>query len=91
MIGFFIGVVLGLFYFGGLYLSVNKMNESKSPAMLMTLSFIFRMGILIGVFFYLSKFGYENMLFGLLGLILTRFILTFTLKNKEVNSKKRGD
>lgn len=91
MIGFFIGMLLGLVYFGGLYLSIKRMSESKYPAMLMTLSFIIRMGILIGIFFYLSKDGYKNMLFALLGVILTRFILTFTLKGQSENSKKRGD
>ena len=91
MIGFLIGIILGLVYFGGLYFSVDRMNKAKYPAMLMTLSFLIRMGILIGVFFYLSRFGYEMMIFALIGVILTRFILTFALKGQSQNSKKRGD
>jgi F1F0 ATPase subunit 2 len=91
MIAILIGIVLGIIYFGGLYLSVQKINEVKYPSLLMTLSFVIRMGILVGAFFYLSKSGYKNILFALLGVMAVRLVMTFTIKNQTPNSIKRSD
>lgn len=89
MIAFFIGIILGILYFGGLYLTVQKINTVKTPALLMTLSLILRMGLLIGAFFYIAKSGFKDILFALVGVILARLVMTFTVKNQ--NSIKRGD
>lgn len=89
MIGFIIGIALGIVYFGGLYFSIQKMTKAKYPSLIMTLSFILRMAILVGVFFYLSKGGYQDMLFGLLGVLLVRIIMTFMMKEQNPNSVKK--
>ena len=91
MIAFLIGIVLGVLYFGGLYLSVERLNRVKHPSILMVLSFILRMGLLVVVFFYISKGGYKDILFTLGGLILVRFIMIFRVKKEIPNPKKRGD
>lgn len=91
MIAFLIGIVLGVLYFGGLYLSVERLNRVKHPSILMVLSFILRMGLLVVVFFYISKGGYKDILFALGGLILVRFIMIFRVKKEIPNPKKRGD
>lgn len=89
MISFLIGIALGILYFGGLYLSIQKLNSVKHPSLLMVASFTIRMGLLIGTFFYISKGTYKDILFTLVGVILVRFVMTFTVKNKD--SIKRGD
>ena len=86
MIAFLVGVILGIFYFGGLYLSVKKIDKVKYPSLLMTVSFIIRMSLLILGFFYISKGDYRNILLALAGVILIRFIMTFTVKSKISNS-----
>jgi F1F0 ATPase subunit 2 len=85
MIAFFIGIILGIIYFGGLYLSIQKINQVKYPSLLMTLSFVVRMAILLGTFFYISKNGYKDILFALLAVILVRVIMTFKFKNQNPN------
>lgn len=85
MIAFLIGAALGAIYFGGLYFSTRKIAEVKHPALLMVISFILRMGILVGVFFYVSKGGYQDMLLTLLGVILIRFAMIFALKEEKTN------
>ena len=91
MIAFLIGVVLGVLYFGGLFITVEKIDRVKYPSLLMVLSFVLRMGLLVATFFYISKGGYKDILFTLAGVILTRFIMTFIVKSSISNSTKRGD
>ncbi|WP_052035230.1 ATP synthase subunit I [Xenococcus sp. PCC 7305] len=45
IIAFIIGLGLGLFYFGGLWLTVQQLPVSKHPYRLVVFSFLFRLGI----------------------------------------------
>ncbi len=90
MIPLLVGGFLGAVYFGGLYYSVRKMEKVKHPALLMIASFIIRMGILVGVFYYVSKGGYKDMLFTLLGVVLVRYFIIFKTKKSIPKSDKKG-
>lgn len=90
MLAVFIGIIVGVIYFGGLYLSVQKITEVKHPSLLMVLSFVVRMAVLVVAFFYLSKGGYKNILFALLGVMAVRLVMTITVKNNTTNSMKKG-
>jgi F1F0 ATPase subunit 2 len=46
-----IGMFLGLIYFGGLWLTVQRMPNSRSPMLLTIGSFLIRAGLVLGVFF----------------------------------------
>ncbi len=46
------GIVLGLLYFGGLWITVNKLPTTSNPLQLTLFSFIGRLGICL-VFLYL--------------------------------------
>ncbi len=91
MSSFFIGIVLGLVHFGGLYFTVQTMSKVKYPSLFMGVSFVLRMGLLLGGFFYLLRGDYKDILYALAGVILIRFIMIFTVKSKIPNSSKRGD
>lgn len=91
IISFLIGLFLGGIYFGGLYYSTQKFNNVKSPALFMVFSFILRMGILIIGLYYLVQSGSKNILIGLLGVILVRFIMVFKVNkhpSKSVSEKE---
>lgn len=85
MIAFIIGLVLGVIYFGGLYLSIQMINTAKHPSLIMVLSFVIRIGILGGVFYYISKNGVKDMIIVLIGVILVRVIMTSRLKSQIPN------
>lgn len=91
MIAFLTGAVLGLVYFGGLYLSVQKMSQVKHPSILMAVSLFLRMLVLLGVFFFMAKGGYKDVLLTLLGVLLIRFLIIFKTKDSIPRSEKRGD
>lgn len=85
MLALLIGLVAGTIYFVGLYFSVQKINDVKYPSLFMALSFLIRMLILIGLFFYLSKVGgYKDILFALIGVMAARAIITFAVKNEKI-------
>lgn len=90
-ISFLFGFLIGIVYFGGLYYSTRKFKDVKNPAIFMFLSFIIRMAVLIAGFYYLAKIDYKNVLIGLIGVILVRFIMIFKVKNYSSNSMTREE
>ena len=82
------GIILGILFFGGLYITVQKMNTVKNPALIMILSFILRMVVLVIAFYFISKGGYKEVLFALAGVILTRLVMTFRMRGEK---EERGD
>ena len=74
-VGYLIGMMLGLIFFGGLYLSVRKLAGHKHPATYMLIGTAARMAILLGSFYLLRGQGAAVMTFALLGVISVRFIM----------------
>ena len=70
-----VGVGLGMFYFGGLWLTVRRISNARQPALLTLGSLIARtLGCLLG--FYLVMDGHwERLVVCLLGFLFARFIL----------------
>lgn len=85
MSAFLVGIALGAFYFGGLYFSIKKLTEVKYPRLLMLISWVFRMLVLLGVFLYVARGGFQQILLALLGLMLMRLVITQITKEKESN------
>lgn len=86
MIEFVIGTILGIVFFGGLYLTVQKLNAVRNPSLLFFISFISRMAIVLGGLYYVSKNGYEGVLIALAGIIFIRFIMLFTINKPREKS-----
>ena len=92
VLAFGIGIILGLLFFGGLYITIQKLETVKNPALIMILSFMVRMGVLVLAFYYISTSGgYKEVLFALAGVILTRFVLTFRMRGEKKEKVERGD
>ncbi|HCU08273.1 MAG TPA: ATP synthase subunit I [Clostridiales bacterium] len=91
MTEFLIGISLGLVFFGGLYWTVQKLADVKHPSLLMTVSLLFRMTVLLAVLFYVSKGGYQGVLFTLAGMLLVRVVMTFNVKRPNGKSNKGGE
>lgn len=86
------GIFLGIFFFGGLYFTIEKMQKIKHPALFMVLSLLIRMAILLLGFYLLMNSQYQNLLAALVGVLISRFILIRKLGNtKEIPKKKVGD
>ncbi len=72
---FVAGLGLGLFFFGGLWLTVRRLPTAKLPGLWMMVSSVARsLGVLAG--FYLVMSGrWDRLLSALIGFTLIRFIM----------------
>jgi F1F0 ATPase subunit 2 len=89
VLGFLAGLLLGLFFFGGLYWSVEKLAQVKNPAILMLLSLLVRMAALMGGFILLFKRSLAEGVAALFGVIFVKFLLiAYSRKN---NTEEGGE
>lgn len=78
---FMAGAALGVLFFGGLWLTVKKSVNAKSPALWILSSFLLRISITMIGFYYIGGNNWQRLLVVLLGFIVARFaVLSFTKK-----------
>ncbi len=74
-LGLVFGAVLGIFYFGGLWLTLRHLPGSRQPALLAFCSFLGRsLACLLG-FYLVSGSGLEVLILGIMGFILAKVLL----------------
>lgn len=82
---FIAGIALGLFYFGGLWLTTRSLAEppgkqtctqpSIPPALKLILSFVGRMGVTLVCLYWLMQGNWLRVIIALLGMLLARFLV----------------
>lgn len=72
VLAFLAGTILGLFYFGGLWITVQRLPAARHPAMLTVGSFLGRTAITLAGFYLLMAGSLGNLLACLLGFLLAR-------------------
>lgn len=76
LIGLAAGLLVGIFNYNLLWLTVRSITQSKRRVMIMIASFILRMAVVLGVFYLLAiRTGWISVLAGLVGLVLMRSVL----------------
>lgn len=80
-----VGMLLGVLFFGGLWFTVKKLITSKTPALLMSGSFFFRIGIVLAGFYFVGLDDWRKLIACLIGFLVARFaVIRFT---KSVDEK----
>ncbi|MCK4391050.1 MAG: ATP synthase subunit I [Desulfobacterales bacterium] len=74
-IAFTAGIGLGVFYFGGLWLTVRRLPTARRPALLSLLSFFGRLGVVLFGFYLVMGPRWERLLVCLLAFLGTRVVL----------------
>ena len=69
------GVLLGAFFFGGLWWTVRKGVASQRPALWFFGSMLLRMSITLAGFYFVGRENWQRWLLCLLGFILARFVV----------------
>lgn len=85
------GVLLGGFFFGGLWWTVKKGLLSKQPALWLISSLVLRTGIVLSGFYFVMHDHWERLLVCITGFVIARFIvmrLTDAQDDPRKNLKK---
>ncbi len=91
ILAFVAGIVLGVIFFGVLWLTVKKSMTSKIPALWVLGSFFFRIGITLLGFYFIAGGNWQRLLVCLGGFIIARFIVihfTKSIDEKQMRIKK---
>ncbi|MEP6751011.1 MAG: ATP synthase subunit I [Bacteroidota bacterium] len=91
ILAFVAGIALGIIFFGGLWFTVKKIVTAKIPALWMLGSFIFRVGIVLSGFYFISSGSWQRLVISLIGFTAARFFVihfTRTIDAKQLLLKK---
>jgi|SRR5690554_586465 len=81
------GIGFGILFFGGLWLTVRKGLNSKSPTLIFMGSLILRVVLIVVGFYYVGANSWQRMLVCLLGFLIARIAITcMTNKDKQVEA-----
>jgi F1F0 ATPase subunit 2 len=70
------GLLLGAFFFGGLWWTVRRGVSAQRPALWFLISSLLRTGIILTGFYFISGNHWERLVAALLGFVIARFIVT---------------
>ena len=90
LLSFAAGLGLGLFYFGGLWLTVRRLPTSRYPLPLMLVSFAGRTVVAVAGFYFVMGGRWERALTCLAGFLVVRLALTLWLRPDRVPVAPRG-
>ncbi len=82
----FAGILLGVLFFGGLWLTVRKGLDSKNATLMFMGSLIIRMAIVLLGFYYVGADNWQKMMACLGGFLIARIVITRITK-KEIQTK----
>ncbi len=69
------GAALGGFFFGGLWLTVRKMESTRNPTLLLLGSFLGRTLITLAGFFLIAGGRWERLMVAVVGFVIVRLVL----------------
>jgi F1F0 ATPase subunit 2 len=86
------GIVLGVIYFGGLWLTINRLRDSQHLSLLLGGSFLLRMTLVMGGFYLVSDGNLGRLALCLATFLLTRFVFIRSVQTTpERSSKEHGN
>ena len=80
LISFIAGVALGIAFFGGLWLTIQKALSAKRPAVWFIASLLIRSALVIGGLYWATGQRWQRLLVSMFGFILSRFLVLYVKK-----------
>lgn len=77
------GAILGVLYFSGLWLTVQRIHHGKYPALWLVASLVLRMALLLTAFYLILSYGrWEHLLAALAGFVILRIFSTRSMRRQ---------
>ncbi len=83
-VAFLAGGVLGLLYFGGLWLTLRRIHRVRQPGLLLFASLVVRMAALVPAFYFVMAGQWESVVAALAGFLATRHIMIRRIRPAEI-------
>lgn len=80
---FIVGLLLGVLFFGGLWITVKKIINSKTPGLLMVGSFVLRITIVLAGFYFIGLGDWKKLIACLIGFMVSRFTVIYVTKSLD--------
>lgn len=90
ILAFIVGALLGVVFFGGLYVTVKKLSSMKYPALFMMLSLLVRLVIMAGGIYLIMDGEIRNLLSAMAGILIVRFLMIQSLGKTVPEERKEG-
>jgi F1F0 ATPase subunit 2 len=90
MVPLLAGIATSLFYFGGLWWTVQQLPRAKNPGILVLFSFILRMSVTLFVFYVTAAGRWERILVTVAAFLIARFFLVHWLPKLFVKREPYG-
>jgi F1F0 ATPase subunit 2 len=81
LLAFGAGIGIGLFYFGGLWLTTRRLATTSRPGLLLIGSFVGRLGLSLPAFYLVAGGRWERLLVTIVGFFTVRFFLVHHFGN----------
>ena len=75
ILAFCAGVLLGLFYFGGLWWTTKRIATARHPILLLLSSYLIRTLALVAGLYLVTEGQWQRLIVSLVGLIIARMLL----------------
>lgn len=82
---FLIGVVLGIFFFGGLYLTIRRLSITRHPFLLVMGSFMLRLLLTLVGFYWAMDGELWRLVVCLMGFLVARQVIVHKFKTASVS------
>ena len=83
-----VGMGLGLFYFGGLWLILSRLSQLKHPGAWVSLSLVVRLLAVLFVMYLLFADSWQQLLSAVLGMLISRSLLVQRIKPEPRHVEK---
>jgi F1F0 ATPase subunit 2 len=87
LFSFTAGILIGLFYFGGLWWTVRKLSAVREPVLWTMGSFVIRASVSLITFYFTAEGDWKNLLICLSGFILMRIIMLMRIRQPVISGR----
>lgn len=85
-----VGIALGIFYYGGLWLILRRLPQLRHPSVWVGLSLLVRTVTVVVVLYLLFADSWQQLLIAMLGMLIARTLLVQRIKPKAHRSDKHA-